>query len=166
MSPDGYVITRYEGEVTAGRAVSPVVDYMFEPPAAHLVWWLAVRVDSDTVVGGLRLNQHSGVTGRDVFGDSVVIDDVSVDPAHQRRGVATALMRAAEAWLAEQPDLPRVISLGVETDNAPAIALYHRCGYVVLERDGEPVVITGGSGRPCHVMYKRLAGPEGRPVGT
>lgn len=162
MRSDEYVLTRYEGQVTDGRSVSPVVECLLQPPGPHLVWWLVVHRDSDTVIGGLRLNRHSGVTGRDVFGDSAVIDGVSVDPGHLRRGVATALMRAVEAWLVDRPYLPRVISLGVEVDNAPAVALYRRCGYVVRERDGEPVVITGGNGPPCHVMYRHIAAPQGR----
>lgn len=94
----------------------------------------------------------------------MVVEQVSVDPAHQRRGIGTALLRAAEAWLADRPDLPGTLTLGVETGNAGAIRLYARLGYAFV-RDGDaPFVFPGDDGELCYVMAKRLrqAAPDQR----
>lgn len=159
MREGEHAIARYEADVPAGLVVSPYVRYLLAPPAQHRVWWLATHLATHAAVGGLRLSTRSGATGRDVFGESVCIEELSVDPSYQRTGVATALMRAAEAWLAGRPDLAQTVSLGVETDNAIAIRLYTKLGYAVAARDGNPIVFRGGNGRPCHVMFKRLDRP-------
>jgi ribosomal protein S18 acetylase RimI-like enzyme len=50
-----------------------------------------------------------------------------VDPAHRRRGLATALLDQAEAWAQQRGD--RQIGLQVFPDNAAAMALYRQRGY-------------------------------------
>jgi ribosomal protein S18 acetylase RimI-like enzyme len=60
------------------------------------------------------------------------IHHLAVAPAARRRGVATALMRAAEAGLARL-GCPKV-NLQVRADNAAVIALYRRLGYAVEDR--------------------------------
>jgi ribosomal protein S18 acetylase RimI-like enzyme len=50
-----------------------------------------------------------------------------VDPAHRRRGIATALMSLAQTW-AKQQGYPR-IGLQVHAHNTAAIALYRSLGY-------------------------------------
>ncbi len=154
--PDDYTITRHEGQAPSGLAVSPYVQYLLTAPAAHLVWWLALRSSDSVAVGGLKLNLCSGPTGRDVVGESVVIEDLSVDPKHQRLGIATALMQATESWVRSQPDRAQTIGLGVETNNSIAIALYNKMGYTVAARAGIPITFPGGNGHPCHIMFKRL----------
>jgi ribosomal protein S18 acetylase RimI-like enzyme len=50
-----------------------------------------------------------------------------VDPAHRRRGLATALLDQAEAWAQQRGD--RQIGLQVFPDNTAAMALYRQRGY-------------------------------------
>ena len=153
---DHYTITRYGGQVPSGLLVSPYVQYLLTAPAAHLVWWLALRASDSVAVGGLKLTLRSGLTGRDLIGESVVIGDLSVDPKHQRLGIATALIQATESWVSSQPDRAQTISLGVETSNCIAIAVYSKMGYTIAARAGIPITFPGGDGRSCHLMFKRL----------
>jgi GNAT superfamily N-acetyltransferase len=146
----------YEAGVPSGLAVSPYVRYLLSSAGRHRMWWLAIHSATSTAVGGLRLSTRAGPTGRDVIGDSVAVEELSVDPSHQRVGLATALLDAVHRWLAGRSDLTQTVGLGVETDNHPAIALYAKLGYVVAVRDGSPIVFRGGNDRPCHVMFRRL----------
>jgi ribosomal protein S18 acetylase RimI-like enzyme len=52
---------------------------------------------------------------------------VYVAPPHRRRGIASALMRHAEAWARQRGD--RQIGLQVFADNFPALSLYKSQGY-------------------------------------
>lgn len=106
-----------EASVAAGVTALPHVEYMLTPPAQHRIWWLAMDVAISTAVGGLRLSKHGGRTGRDVIGESVIVEELSVAPSHQRTGVGTALLLVAETWLAGRNDLAQTLSLGVEIDN-------------------------------------------------
>jgi ribosomal protein S18 acetylase RimI-like enzyme len=58
---------------------------------------------------------------------SLYVDALGTAPEFRRRGVARALLAAAEGQ-AGQLDLSRV-SLETETDNAPARGLYEQCGF-------------------------------------
>ena len=60
--------------------------------------------------------------------DPPELQDVEVLPASRRKGVATALTREAEREVARR-GYDR-LTLTVSVDNAPAQALYRRCGYV------------------------------------
>lgn len=60
------------------------------------------------------------------------LSDLWVDPACARRGVGTALLRAAEA-LVEARGYPS-IRLQVMRDNLPAVAFYRRNGFAVAWR--------------------------------
>jgi len=57
----------------------------------------------------------------------VGVTAVEVDPAYRRRGLGTAVMRAALAWAAERGALS--VYLQVADDNAAARALYDRLGF-------------------------------------
>jgi ribosomal protein S18 acetylase RimI-like enzyme len=63
-----------------------------------------------------------------VDGDWLGVHDVEVDPAHRRQGLATAVMAELLGWGAELGAV--TVWLHVETDNAPAIALYDGLGLV------------------------------------
>lgn len=52
---------------------------------------------------------------------------LAVDPGWQRRGLGRAMVRAAEAWLADA-GLPKV-QLMVRATNAAVLAFYERLGY-------------------------------------
>jgi ribosomal protein S18 acetylase RimI-like enzyme len=56
------------------------------------------------------------------------LQDVEVRPEYRRRGIASALTTRAEDE-ARTRGFDR-LRLGVSVDNAPAQALYRRCGYV------------------------------------
>ena len=90
---------------------------------------LWVLEDGDgRIVGHLALG-HAGVAG-------VVALGMAIHADARGRGGGRALMDAAMAWAADQPDLHKV-ELEVWPDNARAIALYVRYGFEVegLRRD-------------------------------
>ena len=60
------------------------------------------------------------------------IYSVAVDPAHQRRGVGSALLHRVEEALIQR-GCPKV-NLQVRTSNAEVIAFYRQLGYAVEER--------------------------------
>lgn len=57
--------------------------------------------------------------------------DVYVRDEYRRRGVGTAITRAAKRWAAEKT-VP--LYLHVQPDNEPARALYEQCGFSETER--------------------------------
>jgi ribosomal protein S18 acetylase RimI-like enzyme len=59
---------------------------------------------------------------------------LAVDPAWQRRGLGTRLLRAAEAWVAARG--VRKLELMIRDGNAAAADFYARCGY-----GREPVIV-------------------------
>ena len=72
--------------------------------------------------------QVLGYAGMHHVGDEGYIDNVAVDPAARRQGVARRLMRELEAYGREHA-LYR-LTLEVRASNAAAIALYEGAGYV------------------------------------
>ncbi len=81
----------------------------------------AVAAEGESVAGFLVARRWS-------HEPAVYVELLAVDPARQRRGIGRALVtnafaRAADAGLAE-------VSLGVASDNPPALALYERLGMV------------------------------------
>ncbi len=60
-------------------------------------------------------------------GRSMRIYTIAVDPRFARRGAGTALLAAAEKFA--RAHYRRAVTLEVRYDNAPAIALYEKCGY-------------------------------------
>jgi ribosomal protein S18 acetylase RimI-like enzyme len=101
----------------------------------------ATEIESVVAVLGLaRLHQGDGIylvawQGMEPLGhahlaltDPPELQDVEVRPEYRRRGVASALTAHAEhETRARGFDRLR---LGVSADNAPAQALYRRCGYL------------------------------------
>ncbi len=69
-----------------------------------------------------------GYAGMHHVGDEGYIDNVAVDPAARRQGVARALMTTLERYGREHA-LYR-LTLEVRASNTPAIALYAGAGYV------------------------------------
>ena len=61
--------------------------------------------------------------------DRAWIVTLGVSPAHQRRGLGAALMARAEARIGRP-----CVRLTVREGNQPAIRLYQRAGYAVIER--------------------------------
>lgn len=100
-----------------GRATFFTAD---SPPDAHLVAVLGRRV-----VGYIRLKAPTDLPEN---AHVIQIQGLAVDPGHRRRGVATALMTAAEQRLRAQGK--RKLSLRTLSTNHEAIALYERLGFI------------------------------------
>lgn len=60
---------------------------------------------------------------------AVWVEDVSVHPAHHRRGIATALYRALAAWGHDAG--ATVLLAGIHPDNEASLALHRRAGFTV-----------------------------------
>jgi putative acetyltransferase len=90
-------------------------------PLAHR---LVALVDG-RVVGMLSVHLEPNPRRRHCAGLGMAVHD-----SFQGQGVGTALMRAAidlaESWLGVQR-----LELTVYTDNAPAVRLYEKCGFVI-----------------------------------
>ncbi|MFC5402119.1 GNAT family N-acetyltransferase [Cohnella soli] len=84
---------------------------------------------------------------READEDEYYIDALAVRPAHQGKGIASALIEAAELRAAELGH-PK-ISLNVDFDNDGARRLYERLGYEA----GKRIEING---KPFRHMVKRL----------
>lgn len=93
------------------------------PPQIHLV-----AVAGDQVLGYIRLKPPTPLPENTHV---MHVSGIAVDPAARRRGVAAALMGAAEPYsLAHGASK---LSLRVLSTNQPAIALYEKLGF---EREG------------------------------
>ena len=90
----------------------------------------SLGADLEERPGSVTVSLGSGVaTGRGVLsGDWLLIESVVVDPAQRRRGLATAVLAEVLDWGASLGATTAL--LHVETDNAGAIALYERHGFV------------------------------------
>jgi len=72
----------------------------------------------------------------------IFIDEMQVLPEYRRNGIAYALMNAAEAVARERNAVG--LRLYVDTENAGAVALYKKCGYV--DQGGEAYFMEKGCG--------------------
>jgi GNAT superfamily N-acetyltransferase len=61
-----------------------------------------------------------------------VVDMIAVDPAYQRRGIATQLMDRAAAHMRERGMDIAVVETGGDPGHAPARAMYEATGYTAL----------------------------------
>ncbi|MDN4173755.1 GNAT family N-acetyltransferase [Nocardioides sp. SOB77] len=93
-------------------------DTFGRPGTLGIEGWLGVRVEGRLVgVGAVR---------RDPDG-SGHLRAVSVLPGATGRGLGLALSQGLTRWAMDRP--PQVATLGVYTDNAPALRIYERLGY-------------------------------------
>lgn len=90
------------------------------------------------------------VMARVVAGEAEILT-IAVDPSHRRSGLGQALLAAASDLATEQGG--EALFLEVSVDNAPALALYDRAGFVrVGLRRG---YYTGSDGRPIDALVLR-----------
>ena len=90
-----------------------------DPPGVHLVAEL-----DDTVVGYVRLKPPTHLPEN---AHVTYVAGLAVHPAARRRGVAAALMTAAEPFARARA--ARKLSLRVLSTNQPAMRLYERLGF-------------------------------------
>ena len=87
----------------------------------------AVRGTTSTVLGVLEAGRVVGSVMVGVDGHRGWVYYLAVDTHHRRQGLGTALMHAAESWLA-QHDAPKV-QLMVRATNQGVVAFYENLGY-------------------------------------
>ena len=82
-----------------------------------------VAIASGQVVGAVSVRERSHFTGQ----TDAYVGELAVAPGMERRGIATALMYAAEAWAAQRG--LALVTLHTAAANHPARGLYRRLGY-------------------------------------
>jgi ribosomal protein S18 acetylase RimI-like enzyme len=82
-----------------------------------------VAVASGQIVGIVSMREQTHFTGQ----TDAYVGELAVAPGMERRGVATALMNAAEAWAAKRG--LAFVTLHTAAANQPARSLYRRLGY-------------------------------------
>ena len=100
------------------RDAAPVVEVRGAPATS-------LEPTESTARVTIELRHASGSAVLD--GDWLCLHGLSVDAEHRRRGLATAVLAELVEWGAERG--ARTAWLHVETDNAPALALYERLGF-------------------------------------
>ena len=117
LGPSGvYAELHPDWLVTQRRAVQAALD------AADVHVWVA---DTEVVAGFVAVTLHDVES----MGE---IHMIAVDPAHQRRGVATALITFATSWIRDQGRAVALIGTGADPGHAPARATYERAGFTPL----------------------------------
>jgi GNAT superfamily N-acetyltransferase len=88
-----------------------------------------VAVSGGTVIGFVdaSLQRHAGAATYRAPGVDVYVEELIVTASHRRRGVATQLMRAVEAW--ERNTGAGLVWLDTHLENDGARALYATIGY-------------------------------------
>ena len=86
--------------------------------------------------------------------DEAEILSIAVDPSARLRTIATALLGAAERELTAQI---QKLFLEVSVDNAPALALYERAGFIPVGRRRGYYQSVGDLAADAIVMTKDIA---------
>jgi ribosomal protein S18 acetylase RimI-like enzyme len=98
--------------------VQTSIDTAAEPGRA-----VYVAVASRRVVGVVSIREQAHFTGQ----TDAYVGELAVAPGMERRGIATALMNAAEAWAADRG--LAFVTLHTGAANQPARSLYRQLGY-------------------------------------
>lgn len=108
--------------------------------------WYVVARDGGRIVG---------YAGLFIVGPEADVQTVAVAPDAQGRGIGAALVRALQDRARSRG--ARVLHLEVRADNARAIGMYARLGFVTVGRRRDYY----GRGADAVLMSARLPGPEG-----
>ncbi len=102
----------------------------------------AMEQDGETIPGGIFLLEEAGQPvgvvrtvrdlGEDEEGPMLEIGPLAILPGFQGKGYGTLLLRHALRFGMEQVGLPRAV-LSVNAENAPALGLYLREGFTVMQ---------------------------------
>lgn len=87
---------------------------------------LSARVGARRVGSAVVAWRTPGLDMAEGRADLAVLWDLRVDPAHRRRGLASALFRATERWVADRGG--RWLKVETQNVNVPACRLYARMG--------------------------------------
>ena len=82
-----------------------------------------IAIASDRVVGVVSIREQTHFTGQ----TDAYVGELAVASGMERRGIATALMNAAEAWAAQRG--LAFLTLQTGAANQPARSLYRQLGY-------------------------------------
>lgn len=129
--PPGYALRR--ATLRDLRAVHQLERLIF-PRDAYPTFDLALLFLTPGVIN-LKIGAPDGSLAafvcatRGLARDRAWIVTLGVNPVHQRRGLGAALLARAEARIGRP-----CVRLTVRESNQPAIRLYQRAGYVVIER--------------------------------
>jgi ribosomal protein S18 acetylase RimI-like enzyme len=125
---DGFVLRPARAE--DADAIAEMDTIAFPPPSLtpELVRTMVAQATLLRILDDTRASRAAGFLQlrHDTPGAGYVAD-LAVHPEYHRRGLGEALMRWALAWFRSQ-GLQRA-ALQVNTDNAPAIALYRKLGF-------------------------------------
>jgi RimJ/RimL family protein N-acetyltransferase len=98
-----------------------LIDHFMDSDTAR--WLLAVD-EQGALVGSLTVRPYRGLVNY-----HTVFAGLMIARAWRNQGIGTALMRQAVSWCAANPHIKR-LELDVLADNAPAIHVYEKLGFV------------------------------------
>jgi ribosomal protein S18 acetylase RimI-like enzyme len=81
------------------------------------------RIEGDSVIAAVAVSGAGGTTG--------YLQRIAVHPDHQRRGLATALVLDAVAWMRRRGSTSALVNTSIT--NEPALALYCSLGFDLLD---------------------------------
>ena len=96
---------------------------------------------SNVHAGERNRNRHVGQMG------------ISILPEYRGNGLGTVIMQTMIDWAAAHPLIEK-LALGVWADNAPAIALYEKMGFIEEGRKVREVKYADGSYDDCILMHR------------
>lgn len=117
LEPAVYQVLFPDWRVSQRQAVEAVCE-----GEEYRVW---VALDGGAPVGFVAVKLHPA----DKVGEAYMI---AVDPAAQRRGVASALMNVATDWMREAGMLVAMVATGGDPGHAPARRTYEKLGFGLL----------------------------------
>ncbi len=116
-----------EGENSQHAVRASAADWLRDGFGEHAGFCAFVAEESGAVIGMATCSRRV-ITGWN--GPVIFLQDLFVEPAHRRRGIARALMARVAAYARELGS--PIVELTVRGDNNPAQAFYRRNGFQLL----------------------------------